>query len=106
MAVRDLQDGATIAISLLVREADLRRKRDGSEYLRLVLADRTGTLPAVLWDGAAEASSTCRVGEPVRVAGRYSVHPRFGAQLVVGALRTCSPGEVVVDDLVDGPTRS
>jgi 3'-5' exoribonuclease len=106
MAVRDLQDGATIAIALLVREAELRRKRDGSEYLRLVLADRTGTLPAVLWDGAAEACGCCRVGEPVHVSGRYSVHPRFGSQLVVGALRACEPGEVVLDDLLDGPARS
>src|SRR3954467_10701287 len=69
MAVRDLQDGATIAIALLVREAELRRKRDGSEDLRLVLADRTGTLPAVLWDGAAEAGGCCRVGEAVHVDG-------------------------------------
>jgi 3'-5' exoribonuclease len=106
MAVRDLEDGAAVDIALLVREAELRRKRDGSEYLRLVLADRTGTLPAVLWDGAAEATSTCRVGEPVRVAGRYAVHPRFGAQLVVGALRSCAPDEVVLDDLLDGPARS
>src|SRR3954470_17503759 len=106
MAVRDLQDGATIAIALLVREAELRRKRDGSEYLRLVLADRTGTLPAVLWDGAAEACGCCRVGEPVHVSGRYSVHPRFGSQLVVGELRACEPGEVVLDDLLDGPARS
>ena len=73
---------------------------------RLVLADRTGTLPAVLWDGAAEACSCCRVGEPVHVSGRYSVHPRFGAQLVVGALRACQPGEVVLDELLDGPVRS
>src|SRR3954451_5317780 len=106
MAVRDLQDGATIAIVLLVREAELRRKRDGAEYLRLVLGDRTGSLPAVLWDGAAEAAPLCRVGEPLHVAGRFSVHPRFGAQLVIGELRPCEPGEVELEELLDGPPRS
>ena len=81
MAVRDLQDGATITVTALVREAELRRKRDGTEYLRLVLGDRTGTLAAVMWDGCREAAPTCRVGEPVHVSGVYSVHPRFGPQL-------------------------
>jgi 3'-5' exoribonuclease len=106
MAVRDLQDGTTIAVTAVVREAELRRKRDGSEYLRLVLADRTGTLPAVVWDGVPEAAPACRVGAPVHVAGAYSVHPRFGPQLVVGSLRACAPDEVTLDELVDGPVRS
>jgi 3'-5' exoribonuclease len=105
MAVRDLEDGATIAATVLVREAELRRKRDGSEYLRLVLGDRTGTLPAVVWDGVADAAPACKVGEPVHVTGMYSVHPRFGPQLVVGGVRPCAPGEVAVDELVDGPVR-
>ena len=106
MPVRDLQDGTTIAVTVVVREAELRRKRDGSGYLRLVLADRTGTLPAVVWDGVPDAALACRVGEPVHVAGAYSVHPRFGPQLVVGSVRACAPGEVAVDDLMDGPMRS
>jgi 3'-5' exoribonuclease len=106
MAVRDLQDGATPQMVLLVRDAERKRKRDGSEYLKLVLGDRTGTLPAVLWDGVDEAAGFCRVGEPVHVAGAYSVHPRFGPQLVVGALRSCAPGEAALDQLVDGPARS
>ena len=106
MAVRDLQDGATITVTALVREAELRRKRDGTEYLRLVLGDRTGTLAAVMWDGCREAEPTCRVGEPVHVSGVYSVHPRFGPQLVAGEVRECLPGEVALGELVDGPVRS
>src|SRR4051794_41343161 len=101
MAVRDLQDGATIAIALLVREVELKRKRDGSEYLRLVLADRTGTLPGVVWDEAAACVALCRVGVPVHVTGRYAVHQRYGPQLVIGAVRACEPGEVRLEDLLD-----
>jgi 3'-5' exoribonuclease len=106
MAVRDLKDGATITVTVLVREAELRRKRDGSEYLRLVLADRTGTLQAVMWDGVPDAAPLCRVGEPLHVTGLYSVHPRFGPQFVVGAVHACAPGEATVEELVDGPVRS
>jgi 3'-5' exoribonuclease len=106
MAVRDLEDGASIDVVLLVRESELRRKRDGSEYLRLLLADRTGTLPAVLWEGAAESAPVCRVGEPVRVTGRYTVHPRFGPQLVLCGVGRCADAEIVLDELLDGPRRS
>ena len=48
--VRDLGDGDSVDRVLLVRETERRRKRDGSPYLRLMLADRSGTVPAVLWD--------------------------------------------------------
>jgi 3'-5' exoribonuclease len=106
MAVSDLQDGAGVAAVLLVRESELRRKRDGAEYLRLVLADRTGSLPAVLWEEAADSAPLCGVGEPVHVSGRFSVHPRYGPQLVIGALRACEPAEVVLEDLLNGPPRS
>ena len=106
MAVRDFEDGSMVAAALLVREAELRRKRDGAEFLKLVLADRTGTLPAVVWDDAAACAPLCQVGEPVHVSGRYAVHQRYGPQLVVGALRACAPGEVPLEELLDGPPRS
>jgi 3'-5' exoribonuclease len=106
MAVRDFEDGSMVATALLVREAQLRRKRDGSEFLKLVLADRTGTLPAVVFDDAATCAPLCRVGEPIHVSGRYAVHPRHGPQIVVGELREPLAGEVALDELVDGPPRS
>jgi 3'-5' exoribonuclease len=106
MAVREFEDGGMVAAALLVREAQMKRKRDGAEYLKLVLADRTGTLEAVVWDDAAAYAPLCRVGEPVHVTGRYSVHQRYGPQVVIGALRACEPGEVALEDLLDGPPRS
>ena len=48
--VRDLGDGDPVDRVLLVSGTERRRKRDGSPYLRLTLADRSGTVPAVLWD--------------------------------------------------------
>jgi 3'-5' exoribonuclease len=104
--VRDLQDGSQLSAVLLVRECELRRKRDGAEYLKLVLGDCTGTLPAVLWDGASEVAELCRVGEPAHFSGRYSIHARYGPQLTIDAVRGPQPGEVELELLLDGPTRS
>ena len=41
--VNQLTDGQDIDIVLLVRDRKLRTKRDGGEYLKLGLADRTGS---------------------------------------------------------------
>jgi 3'-5' exoribonuclease len=106
MHVRDFVDGQEIDQVLLVREREIRSKRDGAEYLRLSLADRTGAIAAIVWDGIADLSPVCEPGSPVRVAGRFSVHPRYGAQLSLRALRCAEDGEFSLDDLCDGPPRS
>jgi 3'-5' exoribonuclease len=42
----------------------------------------------------------------VRVAGRYSVHARYGPQIAVRALRAALPEEYDARELLDGPPRS
>jgi 3'-5' exoribonuclease len=81
--VRDLVDGTSVDQVLLVREREIRRTRTGSDYLRLSLADRTGVVPAVVWDDVEEAAAAVTAGEPVRVIGTFSDHPRYGPQLTV-----------------------
>ena len=44
------RDGDEVDAVLLVREVERRQKRDGSPFLRLTLADRSGDVPAVLWE--------------------------------------------------------
>ncbi|MBV9838122.1 MAG: HD domain-containing protein [Solirubrobacterales bacterium] len=89
-----------------MRDVELRRRRDGGEYLKLTLGDRTGSVPSVLWDGVADATQVCRIGEVVHASGRYSVHARFGPQLVLERLRPAQEHEYVRNELVDGPTRA
>ena len=103
MFVRELVDGQEIDRVLLVRERELRAKRDGSSFLKLSLGDRTGSVPAVAWDGGAELAAVCEVGACVRVAGQFTVHPRYGPQLTLRALRPAHPEEYDVSELLDGP---
>ena len=104
MFVRDFEDGQATDLVLIVREREARRKRDGTPYLKLVLGDRTGTVPAVVWD-LDDASASADPGRAVRVAGTYAVHPRYGPQLTVQRLRPAEPAEYTADDLLDGPVR-
>src|SRR5947209_8441231 len=101
--VRELTDGSDIDLVLMVREAETRRRRDGAEYLRLQLGDRTGTIAAVVWDGVSDCAPHARAGEPVRVMGRFARHPRYGAQVTVRALQPPAPESFSLADLLDGP---
>jgi 3'-5' exoribonuclease len=46
-----------------------------------------------------------RTGHPVRVRGRYTVHPRFGPQINLRGLDTPDPQSFDERDLADGPAR-
>jgi 3'-5' exoribonuclease len=105
MQVREFVDGREIAQVLLVRELELRSRRDGGEYLKLTVGDRTGSVPAVVWDGVAEVRELCTPGEVIHVSARYCVHPRFGPQLTIAALRRAVDGEYDPSELIDGPSR-
>jgi 3'-5' exoribonuclease len=106
MLIRDATDGADVDQVLLVREVERRIRRDGGEFLRLTLGDRSGQVVAMVWDDVREVAARARVGEPVRVIGRYVAHPRYGPQLNLRAVREPEPGSYVREDLTDGPSRS
>ncbi|MBW3654250.1 MAG: HD domain-containing protein [Actinobacteria bacterium] len=106
MFVRELQEGAQVECVLVVREAELRAKRDGGQYLRLVLGDRTGSLPANVWDDVAAVAEVATVGAPVRVSARLHVSGRYGSELKLRTLCAPEPGSFDLADLVDGPPRS
>jgi 3'-5' exoribonuclease len=106
MLVNELSDGAEIDQVLLVREAERRQRRDGGDYLRLQLGDRTGALACMVWDELAEVETLARAGAPVRVRGRFTVHPRFGPQINLRELCAPEPGTFDLDDLIDGPARA
>jgi 3'-5' exoribonuclease len=90
---------------LLVRQLERRPRRDGGDYLRLLLGDRTGAVAAMVWEGLEQTEALARPGEPVHVHGRYSVHPRFGPQLNLRELTAAQEGSFSPADLTAGPLR-
>jgi 3'-5' exoribonuclease len=106
MLLNELTDGIEIDQVLLVREAERRQRRDGGEYLRLRLGDRTGSVACMVWEELAEVGEMARAGAPVRVCGRYTVHPRFGPQINLRGLEAAAPDSFDATDLLDGPARA
>ncbi len=105
MKVRDFADGSEVAQALFVRAAEVRVRREGGEYLKLLVGDRSGTLTAIVRDDVASAREVCLPGAVVHAAGLFSIHPRYGPQLAVRSVRTAGRHEYALDDLIDGPAR-
>jgi 3'-5' exoribonuclease len=62
MFVSELSDGMEVNQVLLVREAERRPRRDGGEYLRLQLGDRTGAVSAMVWEELLDVEELARAG--------------------------------------------
>ena len=66
-----------------VRERERRTRRNGDDFLRLVVADRTGSVEAVAWDEVDECFERTAPGAIVFIEGRFSVHPQYGAKVTI-----------------------
>jgi 3'-5' exoribonuclease len=105
MRVCELRDGSHISSALLVKGAETRVTREGEEYLRLSLADSSGSVPGVVFGELSRPRSICRPGEVVRVTASFSAHPRFGGRLIIDAVAPADRSEYEVEQLIDGPAR-
>ncbi len=105
MLINELTDGAEVDQVLLVRQLERRPRRDGGDYLRLLLGDRTGAVAAMVWEGLEQTEALARAGEPVHVRGRYCLHPRFGPQLNLRELAAAESGSYSPSDLLAGALR-
>jgi 3'-5' exoribonuclease len=103
--VREFADGVEVDAVLLVREAEVRSRRNGGEYLKLTLGDRSGVVAAVVWEDIEPVIELARPGQAVRVCGRFARHERYGPQLTVRALQEPAPDRVRLEELLDGPPR-
>jgi 3'-5' exoribonuclease len=102
-SVSDLADGDAVSGVFAVRERELRQRRDGGEWLRLVISDRTGSMEAVAWDGVGECFEAAQPGTVVQLSGRFGVHPRYGPKVTIEAIRPAREGEYHPGEIAEGP---
>lgn len=109
IVIRELADGTNVDGVLLVREAEVAQTKKGEDFLKLVLADRTGNVDGRIWDGLDETvRATCQPGSAVRLLGHYKIDD-YGGQITVGqvnagaAIRPARDEEIDWDKLLEGP---
>lgn len=91
--VKEIQAGEAIDDLFLLSAKNVLTKRDGKSYLRFVLSDRTGTLPAVMWDGIDGDGDDLEVGELVEVSGRATSY-QGQIQITVRGIRRCAQEQI------------
>lgn len=97
--IRELKPGQRITGFYVARYKQLEPFRDRSrgQFLTLLLADRTGSLLARVWEGAPELAETFEQGAVVKVQGdveSYMDRP----QLIIAKLRPAQPDEYDLRD--------
>jgi len=85
------QDGVVTFLAL-VKEKEIRPKRNGGFYLHLLLGDRTGDLEAKAWDRPQETADLFERDDIVKVRGSMELY-NDRPQLVVQRIRRCEDGE-------------
>ncbi|CAB4916432.1 unannotated protein [freshwater metagenome] len=104
MLVRDLIDGQEFDEVFLVRAAEMRTKKDGGQFLKLTIGDRTGAFTVNIWDDVEAHVELCRAGSVVRASGSFSVDPKWGPQ-ARARFTPAEPGTYDEAELRDGPPR-
>lgn len=73
--VADLVEGQIVSSLYLVREKEIRTSaRTGKSWLELNLADRSGSIPAKMWDNFEAIAKTFERDDVVRVRGRVKTY--------------------------------
>jgi 3'-5' exoribonuclease len=95
--VIDLGTEQTVTTFFLVHEKEIRNTREGKQYLRLELGDRSGTIEARMWDKFEAIAKEFGRDDIVKVQARVEIF-KNRPQLALQQVRRAKPEEV---DLAD-----
>jgi 3'-5' exoribonuclease len=97
--IRHIQAGDVLADCFVLTEKTMAQKKNGDNYLNLVLSDRTGSLKGVVWDNVEKISSQSEAGAVVAVKGNAGEY-RGNLQAVVKEMTVVSSDETDPSDFM------
>ena len=97
--IADLKTGEQLDQIFLLRSKVLRAARNGSLYMQLELADRTGKIEGRMWDAAQELFDSFQPEDFVRVRGRVDTY-KNQLQVVVNSIEPRLDAEADVADFL------
>jgi len=97
--VTDLATEQSITTFFLVHEKEIRNTREGKQYLRLELGDRSGTIEARMWDQFEAIAKEFGRDDFVKVQARVEIY-RNKPQLSLLQVRRAKPEEVDLADFL------
>ena len=97
--VADLAAGDSIQEIFAVSSLTTARKKDGGEFLKLVLSDRTGNINAVAWDNVAQINAAAAAGNFVEATGLVSEYQK-SLQFTVKTMAPADPARLDPTDFL------
>jgi 3'-5' exoribonuclease len=97
--VADLGTEQTVTTFFLVHEKEIRNTREGKQYLRLELGDRSGTIEARMWDQFDVIAKEFARDDFVKVQARVEIY-KNRPQLALQQVRRAKPEEVDLADFL------
>ncbi len=86
--IKDIKAGDAVDDIFVLSDKHLAQKKDGNNYLNIVLSDKTGSVKGVVWDNVDEISAHLQSGDFVRSKGNISEY-RETLQFVVKEMQAC-----------------
>jgi len=97
--IDQLMPGETLNQVFCVRDKDLRTAKSGDLYVACTLADKTGTIPARLWQASESIYNSIPADGFLLVKGRSEDY-KGNLQLIIDACRPVKPDSVDIDDFL------
>ena len=102
--VSGLEANQVITTIFLVKGKEVRSKKTGEPYLSLTLGDKSGDLPAKMWENVEDVAPTFDRDDFVKVKGLVQVY-RNKQQLTIHRIRRCQETEIDIADYFPKTTK-
>ncbi len=102
--IADIKAGDMVDDVFVLAEKTLSQKRDGNNFLNVILSDKTGDLKGVVWDNVDQIAGDVTSGDFVSIRGTVSEY-RGTLQLVVKGMDRCSRDAVDPKDFLPATSR-
>ncbi|MBW1865988.1 MAG: HDIG domain-containing protein, partial [Deltaproteobacteria bacterium] len=97
--INQIRAGDVLTDCFVLAEKTMAQKKDGNNYLNLVLSDRTGSIKGVAWDNVGKISSQAETGAVVAIKGHVGEY-RNNLQVVVKEMMLVPPDETDPSDFM------
>lgn len=92
--------GTTVDSPFAAGKVDFRDRETGDSFLLFSIKDRTGELPAVLWDVPPDLKSNLKPGTVIHVSGTTQDDSKHGFQVKANSIRVLNPEEYQKEDYI------
>lgn len=105
ISVRELLPNQEVNQIFLVKHKQLRTARNGSLFIHLELADKTGSIAARMWNASQAIYDTFEDNSLAKVKGITELY-QSNLQLVIDAIRPVAPNEADISDFLPVTTKN